>query len=538
MRLAATPLLIKVIVASLTITATMTGVAIRLASTKPDRYLVGLTNNEGLGAMLSHIGCYAALAHGSTRRLVVVPQYESSHYPEHPPNEEAVMDYAKYIRLDKVSPGYVRWQDVPERVRADVRLNPDGVLLSNIMQDTPELRTFRLGPDPEDYPHLSREAWESYQRTRPCGKNYCDAESFGHLQAIINRRRGQETVVAAARIANVCPTPPLVPTPYLLSLVDEAVRNLVGVEAAHGGSGGTGTGTGTGTSAATTTKTTTTTTTKTTGKGRSVGASASEGTSAGLAAVLGRGGGGYEDGGGALINLAAAGDKDKDEKKNPEDEDKDANLGGLGNEVYKLPMVVMHWRRGDKCDGKDFDGLNRANRCGSPVDERTLAACARFATAGRPVYIASDEENPEVIAKWRAKGCKTFADTGLSGKVTAADAMFVDLMLMARAARMWSLGDSSIDDVVGRDRARRGQSPVTIINKVSPPTSAYAVGSIGEVQQQQEEEGEEVSKIGVEEENTLRKEEAAWRVRTLPEDFSEIGLNIEDFGQPAPADDK
>ena len=71
-------------------TATMTGVAIRLASTKPDRYLAGLTNNEGLGAMLSHIG--VTPAHGSTRRLVVVPQYESSHCGTS--NEEAVMDYA------------------------------------------------------------------------------------------------------------------------------------------------------------------------------------------------------------------------------------------------------------------------------------------------------------------------------------------------------------------------------------------------------------------------------------------------------------
>ena len=225
MRVAATPLLVKAVVASLVITATMTGVAVRLAGVRPpDKYLVGLANDEGLGAMLSHIGCYAHIARATKRRLVVVPQYASPHYPDHPPGEPA-MDYAKYVNFNMLAPGYVRWQDAPEPVRVFVRDQPDAILLANVMNRvnpveirrtrTPDdnadaaaataarlsvLHNFRYGPDPEDYPHVSRDAWERYEGSRPCGGSYCDQPSLYQQISMINRRGRAEKQLSLIHI--------------------------------------------------------------------------------------------------------------------------------------------------------------------------------------------------------------------------------------------------------------------------------------------------------------------------------------------------
>ena len=120
LRLAASPLLFKVVAASLCVGAVFSGVAHRLGGMSPlsiidpsTKFFVGLTNDEGLGAMLTHIGCYADLARGSNRRLVVVPQYTSRHYTDSPVDAPA-MEYAKYINLNILAPGYVRWEDAPE----------------------------------------------------------------------------------------------------------------------------------------------------------------------------------------------------------------------------------------------------------------------------------------------------------------------------------------------------------------------------------------------------------------------------------------
>ena len=57
-----------------------------------------------------------------------------------------------------------------------------------------------------------------------------------------------------------------------------------------------------------------------------------------------------------------------------------------------------------------------------------------------------------------------WSDLGLDKlprKITSADAIFVDLMLMAGATRAWTLGDSSLDDLVVAHRRRNGLHKIT-----------------------------------------------------------------------------
>jgi hypothetical protein len=190
LRAVAGPVMCNVLLVTMALGA-ITGAA--YLAVPPETFLVGLPNDEGLGAMLTHMGCYADLAKATNRRLVVVPQWVCAHYEDGAKGSPA-MDYGKYLDLSLMAPNYLRWQDAPKDVRAAVVDNPDGILLANVMngltraqppvaaaaaaERTTMLRQFHYGPGAEDFPHVSRGRWEVYRNTRPCGSDYCDAPSF------------------------------------------------------------------------------------------------------------------------------------------------------------------------------------------------------------------------------------------------------------------------------------------------------------------------------------------------------------------------
>lgn len=225
---AANPLLL---LCAMMISTMAVGAVARLAypraASRGDKFFVGLSNQEGVGSMLLHIGCYADLARASHRRLVVVPQYYSEHYSDtSTASGEPAMNYSKYLVLDRLAPDFVPWELAPLVVRAAVVDNPDAILMANIMRTpaaaavaaakakaaSPDaaaaadvghrkgqrqgqearqqaqevkrqgqltvLSVFRYGPGVHDYPRLSLERWEAYQRSRPCGDSYCDKPSL------------------------------------------------------------------------------------------------------------------------------------------------------------------------------------------------------------------------------------------------------------------------------------------------------------------------------------------------------------------------
>ena len=51
-----------------------------------------------------------------------------------------------------------------------------------------------------------------------------------------------------------------------------------------------------------------------------------------------------------------------------------------------------------------------------------------------------------------------WGDVGLSSTASAADAIFLDIMLLTHAERAWSLGASSVDVFVDELRTRDGKS--------------------------------------------------------------------------------
>jgi hypothetical protein len=124
-----------------------------------------------------------------------------------------------------------------------------------------------------------------------------------YATAVIKRRSDQKTVVSASRIANICSAPPLVPTPYLASLLDVAMRNLVR---------------------------------KALGK---LGKRAS-------AKML-------------MKTISARGKEGGEVQKIQK-----SLVGGDLGDDEAVQFVAFHWRRGDKCDGVADDGAATALRCG------------------------------------------------------------------------------------------------------------------------------------------------------------------------------
>lgn len=63
------------------------------------------------------------------------------------------------------------------------------------------------------------------------------------------------------------------------------------------------------------------------------------------------------------------------------------------------------------------------------------------------------------------EGCLVWDDAGMVGRQMAvgADAVFVDVLLMARAETVWSLGASSLDALVNRERNHGGKSQIVFL---------------------------------------------------------------------------
>ena len=105
--------------------------------------------------------------------------------------------------------------------------------------------------------------------------------------------------------------------------------------------------------------------------------------------------------------------------------------------------------------------------------DRVMRMCSDFAAKGEPLYIASDETNRSTLATWRSHGCLTWDDTGMGRFAAAewggggggggADAVFVDVLLMARAESMYSFGESSLDSVVNRERRHAGKTAIVFL---------------------------------------------------------------------------
>ena len=268
--------------------------------------------------------------------------------------------YSEYVNISKLSADFVHWNDAPEEVRAEVRNNPDAILIGNVRAKfvNGAMTKFRYGPGVDDYPHVSPARWAEYLADRRSGKTTID-----HHLAAIRRRSGSRTVVSASRHYS-CGTFPLEPTVYLATLVDTAMKNM-----------------------------------------------------------------------------------------------KRATESRLGS-TWKDEYVAMHWRRGDKCDPRMTRGDNQADRCGlGRVGQRKiLSYCREMAARGVPVYIASDETDPAMLERWKSLGCLVWTDLGLD--VGSSDSIFVDFMLMTRSTRMWTLGSSSIDELMDLERKRTGKHEV------------------------------------------------------------------------------
>lgn len=269
---------------------------------------------------------------------------------------------------------------------------------------------------------MSAERLAEYKATTPC-EEYCEGPAYS--QQLAQARRGwrgsAKTVVSASRMGG-CRLPSLKPTPYLQGLFDVAVDNMRKKALARRRVTDDMTGREHEENKVNATK-------KSSPSNDS--SSSAEGS--------------VDNGDDAAISRMIS-----------------ASSSASPVSDAAFSFVVFHWRRGDKCFGA-MDPVwarGRARRCVG--DPRVLRACARLAAVGRPVYIASDESDPTVLARWQASGCLTWPDTGLVGRpdVTNADSIFVDLMLMSRGLGAWSLGDSSLDRFVTHERQRLGFTSV------------------------------------------------------------------------------
>ena len=398
-----------------------------------DRYLVGLSNTGGLGGNLQRLVCYAFMANTSGRRFVLVPQFDSEHYSHR--RGEPALDYVKYMDASSFGSRTVNWMDAPEDVREFVALRGDRALFDsttwNTLQTHPKL--FRFGPGEDE--HLEPGSGtvvgdnddDNDDNDDDSGSDGDDAptETAGSsslsstttrisriidrdVMREIERRAWERTVVVATSRVNCDANATwfhMKFTPYAEKLWSDARDNLKSSYDRYAAGAGAGAGDG-------------------------------------------AGGGEDEQGSGTTTTTTT--------------------------DFFSFSAV--HWRRGDRCDNDTDSGVNvgpgeeaedgRTQRCAQGgLSDRVMRLCADSAAKGVPLYIASDETDVSTLATWRSQGCLTWDDAAMGPRMAGggADAVFVDVLLMARAESMYSLGASSLDAVVSRERDHAGKTPIVFL---------------------------------------------------------------------------
>ena len=130
--------------------------------------------------------------------------------------------------------------------------------------------------------------------------------------------------------------------------------------------------------------------------------------------------------------------------------------------------TALHWRRGDKCaqtarggggGGVKFDTSVTALALMCGKDEYTTAKVLDLCRVMRPMYVATDDEDPAFLAHLRSKGCLISADLQLGVPRESLDdveKLMVDVMLVAGAKLSFTFGHSALTKLYDDMRLTRG----------------------------------------------------------------------------------
>lgn len=200
----------------------------------------------------------------------------------------------------------------------------------------------------------------------------------------------------------------------------------------------------------------------------------------------------------------------------------DGLAAGLGEDpektfkerVPEFPMQVtgkyaaLHWRRGDKC-GKSV-GVQRTRREGPnggfrngensqahlagalkcedyEADEIVTRMCREL----RPMYVATDDDDPAFLNHLSSKGCYLSRDLRLGvprDKLNDVDLLMIDVMMVAGAKESFTFGHTALARLYDRMRMSRGEKRSTNVandherftGKFERPVVEAAIGKFSE----------------------------------------------------------
>ena len=200
----------------------------------------------------------------------------------------------------------------------------------------------------------------------------------------------------------------------------------------------------------------------------------------------------------------------------------DGLVAGLGEDpektfkerVPEFPMQVtgkyaaLHWRRGDKC-GKSV-GVQRTRREGPnggfrngensqahlagalkcedyEADEIVTRMCREL----RPMYVATDDDDPAFLNHLSSKGCYLSRDLRLGvprDKLNDVDLLMIDVMMVAGAKESFTFGHTALARLYDRMRMSRGEKRSTNVandherftGKFERPVVEAAIGKFSE----------------------------------------------------------
>ncbi len=200
----------------------------------------------------------------------------------------------------------------------------------------------------------------------------------------------------------------------------------------------------------------------------------------------------------------------------------DGLAAGLGEDpektfkerVPEFPMQVtgkyaaLHWRRGDKC-GKSV-GVQRTRREGPnggfrngensqahlagalkcedyEADEIVTRMCREL----RPMYVATDDDDPAFLNHLSSKGCYLSRDLRLGvprDKLNDVDLLMIDVMMVAGAKESFTFGHTALARLYDRMRMSRGEKRSTNVandherftGKFERPVVEAAIGEFSE----------------------------------------------------------